>query len=89
MVSSVMLTFVLMLMIEWNSNLSLMHNLSIGAIITIDDFHGQCGRYVTRSCGDLMIHFKYAAIIPLSSFLFGLRSFLTSEKQNVASSENV
>jgi hypothetical protein len=88
MVGSAMLTFIFMLMINWNSNLSLMHNLSIGTIFNIEDYHGECGRYVTKRCGDLMIYFKYAAIVPLSFFLFGLYSFLRSEKKNAESSEN-
>lgn len=88
MACSVVLTFFLMLMIDWNPMLGLMHNLSSGVSITIEDFHGQCGPYVTRLCGDLLIYFKYAAIVPLTSFLFGLYWFLNSKYQYDVSSEN-
>ena len=87
MVCSVMVTFFLMLMIDWSSRLGLMQNLSMGAIITFEDFHGQCSRYVTN-CGDLIVYFKYAVIFKFSSFLFGLHLFLISQKQHVVSSEN-
>jgi hypothetical protein len=84
MVSSVFLTIIFLLNIHWEADWTFMQNLSYGYVLRIDEvFDKECnGSGFYRSCteGHLYFNFKYLAIIPMVTFVFGLFGYLNDSE---------
>ncbi|MEP1447617.1 MAG: hypothetical protein ABJK37_16040 [Paraglaciecola sp.] len=86
MVSSVFLVIILLLNLHWRADFTFMQNLSYGYIFRIDDFFDEeCnGSGLYRRCTEehLYFYFKYLAIIPMVTFVFGLFGYLNDAERN-------